>query len=326
MVKLSACYIVKNEARVLRKSMASLQEAVDEFIVVDTGSEDDTVAIAKEFGASIHFLPWEEDFSKPRNLAVDKATGDWIIFLDADEYYPDEVLPKLRLLIQSDMHNMKVGGLMAPRVDLDAEHDNSYIDESKQCRIFRRGSRYRGSIHEQLILPKGMIMLHDERLLFYHTGYSTSVVAEKLRRNLFLLEKKMKANEYTLDPMDFRYLMDCYYGLGDMEKAFAMSSKCLAYRMELAAEISYIYKIRVKSAVFAGFPQKLVLQILQEAVQYDKGYFLLLTGLYFYEQGEKEKFLPYLMAGMEVAAKASKNNPCMELLPQVRSIMAQYVQ
>lgn len=323
---ISALCMVKNEATNLPRYLQNMRDVADELVVVDTGSTDNSMVIARNAGAVVYQYPWQNDFSKARNYALQHVRGDVIIFLDADEYYPDEVLPKLRLLIQSDMHNMKVGGLMAPRVDLDTERDNAYIDESKQCRIFRRGSRYRGSIHEQLILPKGMIMLHDERLLFYHTGYSTSVVAEKLRRNLFLLEKKMKANEYTLDPMDFRYLMDCYYGLGDMEKAFAMSSKCLAYRMELAAEISYIYKIRVKSAVFAGFPQKLVLQILQEAVQYDKGYFLLLTGLYFYEQGEKEKFLPYLMAGMEVAAKASKNNPCMELLPQVRSIMAQYVQ
>ena len=323
---ISALCMVKNEATNLPRYLQNMRDVADELVVVDTGSTDNSMVIARNAGAVVYQYPWQNDFSKARNYALQHVRGDVIIFLDADEYYPAEVLPKLRLLIQSDMHNMKVGGLMAPRVDLDAERDNAYIDESKQCRIFRRGSRYRGSIHEQLILPKGMIMLHDERLLFYHTGYSTSVVAEKLRRNLFLLEKKMKANEYTLDPMDFRYLMDCYYGLGDMEKAFAMSSKCLAYRMELAAEISYIYKIRVKSAVFAGFPQKLVLQILQEAVQYDKGYFLLLTGLYFYEQGEKKKSLPYLMAGMEVAAKASKNNPCMELLQQVRSIMAQYVQ
>ena len=85
-IKISACYIVKNEERNLRTSLESLKDAVDEIIIVDTGSTDGTLDIAQNFGARIFHETWQDDFSTPRNVALDYAESDWIIFLDADEY------------------------------------------------------------------------------------------------------------------------------------------------------------------------------------------------------------------------------------------------
>lgn len=86
-MKITACYIVKNVAAELRRSIESLREYVDEIIVVDTGSSDGTEAVAEKFGAEIFNEEWADDFSKPRNIALENATGDWIIFLDGDEFY-----------------------------------------------------------------------------------------------------------------------------------------------------------------------------------------------------------------------------------------------
>ena len=86
-MKISACYIVKNEEENLAKSIESLQGCYDELIVTDTGSDDRTVEITREYGAVVYNFVWQDNFSVARNFTLDKAKGDWIIFLDADNYY-----------------------------------------------------------------------------------------------------------------------------------------------------------------------------------------------------------------------------------------------
>ncbi|MGH9426892.1 MAG: glycosyltransferase family 2 protein, partial [Terriglobia bacterium] len=83
--KLSLCMIVKNEQRWLEDCLNSVKELVDEMIIVDTGSRDNTVEIAQRFGARLFDHPWSGDFSEARNHSLGSATGDWILVLDADE-------------------------------------------------------------------------------------------------------------------------------------------------------------------------------------------------------------------------------------------------
>src|SRR5205823_1109121 len=84
-VQLSVCLIVKNEERFLAQSLKSVREIAQQIVVVDTGSTDRTVEIAKEFGAEVHSFTWCDDFSAARNVALEHATGDWVLALDADE-------------------------------------------------------------------------------------------------------------------------------------------------------------------------------------------------------------------------------------------------
>ena len=81
----SLCMIVKNERAHLARCLLSANPLVDEIIVVDTGSSDETREIARAFGARVHEIPWTNDFSKARNFSLSKASGDWILVLDADE-------------------------------------------------------------------------------------------------------------------------------------------------------------------------------------------------------------------------------------------------
>ena len=83
--KLSLCMIVKNEQRWLEDCLNSVKDLVDEMIIVDTGSQDNTVEIAHRFGAKVFDHPWNGDFSEARNHSLGYATGDWILVLDADE-------------------------------------------------------------------------------------------------------------------------------------------------------------------------------------------------------------------------------------------------
>ncbi|MFN4194353.1 MAG: glycosyltransferase [Thermosynechococcus sp.] len=82
---LTLCMIVRNEAARLPQCLASVAGVVDEAVIVDTGSEDETVAIARDWGARVYEVPWQEDFAAARNLALSYVTTEWVLVLDADE-------------------------------------------------------------------------------------------------------------------------------------------------------------------------------------------------------------------------------------------------
>ena len=94
-IRISQCMIVKNEEKNIEKALSWGKDIMWEQIVVDTGSTDRTVELAGKMGAKVFGLEWAEDFAAAKNHAIDKARGDWIVFLDADEYMADEDAKKL---------------------------------------------------------------------------------------------------------------------------------------------------------------------------------------------------------------------------------------
>lgn len=101
MTKLSACLIVKNEKDHIRDVLSSLA-GVDEIIVVDTGSQDNTVELAREFTPDVFTdYQWNDDFAEARNHALNKCTGDWVISIDADEILEPGGVAKIRALLEN---------------------------------------------------------------------------------------------------------------------------------------------------------------------------------------------------------------------------------
>ncbi|URR34980.1 glycosyltransferase [Thermosynechococcus sp. HN-54] len=82
---ITLCMIVRDEAARLPQCLASVAGVVDEAVIVDTGSQDETVAIARDWGAQVYEVPWEEDFAAARNIALKYVTTEWVLVLDADE-------------------------------------------------------------------------------------------------------------------------------------------------------------------------------------------------------------------------------------------------
>ena len=96
MPKLSLCMIVKNESANIERAVSGVRDIVDEFIIVDTGSTDDTVSKIKSLGISPRFFKWVDDFAAAKNYAKSLATGDWILFLDGDECINASDLPAIK--------------------------------------------------------------------------------------------------------------------------------------------------------------------------------------------------------------------------------------
>ena len=220
-IKISACYIVKNEAENLKTSLESLRGQVDEIILVDTGSVDDTVKVAKSFGAKIFHETWQDDFSAPRNVALGKASGDWIIFIDADEYFTPDTSKNIRTVIEK-ISSLNVNGLMIYRVNVDVNDGNKILDATYILRIFKnlRGLSYVGKIHEELRLNGkvllGLVPIPKNFLTLYHTGYSSSVNRAKAERNLKLLLTELEGDE---PQRVYGYIAQCYNGLENYVQA-----------------------------------------------------------------------------------------------------------
>lgn len=101
-MKLSLCMIVKNEAAILPKCLSSVVNVVNEIVVLDTGSQDGTPHIARQFGAEVYDFVWCNDFSIARNTALKYVTGDWVLVLDADETLTPGIVPHLKNAIASE--------------------------------------------------------------------------------------------------------------------------------------------------------------------------------------------------------------------------------
>jgi tetratricopeptide (TPR) repeat protein len=102
MTKLSLSIVVKNEEIALPKCLESVKNVVDEMIIMDTGSSDRTVEIAKEFGAKILHFDWCNDFSAARNEALNSVSGEWVLVLDADEVLAPEIVPQMQQAMEDE--------------------------------------------------------------------------------------------------------------------------------------------------------------------------------------------------------------------------------
>ena len=264
-LKISACYIVKNEEKTLPRSIDSLKAAVDEIVLIDTGSTDRTIEIANSYGAKVIKTTWQDDFSAPRNLAIDNATGDWIIFLDADEFfaYPDKVRPAIEKLSNETT-------IIIPRINIDADNNNKEINRNNDLRIFRNVEylRYRGMIHENLENITGDELSHvfsGDDLTIYHTGYSATLHEEKYRRNLRILELEIERYGYRIQ-QDMSFA-SCYTGLGDYEKALYYAKRAAENYTAIITNPEAPFVHILKAMYELKYPTEDCLKFLDETIQ-----------------------------------------------------------
>ena len=182
-MKLNLVMIVKNEERTLRKCLKAAGKLVDEIIVVDTGSTDETRKIAEELGARVETFTWVNDFSMARNYALDQSDADWNLMLDADEILRPVTREVLEKLIRERGNNW-VGALLRYNAYRDKEETRVSVETIP--RLLPRGVRYEGRIHEQ---PKTTLVCMDTPLVADHDGY---LYSDKGERNLPYLEREVE--------------------------------------------------------------------------------------------------------------------------------------
>ncbi len=253
---ISQCLIVKNEEENIEHCLGHLKSVVSEQIVVDTGSTDKTVELAEKMGAKVFHFEWINDFSAARNFAIDKAKGDWIIFLDCDEYFSDDSVPKLKRYIKMWDKNKNIDAIMCQMVNIDKNNNLIAVVNNISPRIFKnkKNMRYRNKIHEALYnsyMRGGTLTVGDagNDIVIYHMGYDKEIVNEKnkIERNISMLESSIL--ESPEDAKLHYYLSNEYFRVEKHKEAVKSAQESLKYKNESVREFYYslIYRNILRS-------------------------------------------------------------------------------
>lgn len=184
--------IVRNEEKKLGRCLDSVKGHVDEIAVVDTGSTDRTIEIAKSFGAKISQIQWPDAFDAARNASLDFVETEWVLWLDADEWLD----PGSGLALREAARNENAFAYFITRYDL---HYSDTATGNLQLRMWRHDPslRFRGIIHEHIPIEDMHKAFPDKVVLstnlgFWHDGYDPSLTREKAQRNLPLLRRAIE--------------------------------------------------------------------------------------------------------------------------------------
>jgi hypothetical protein len=181
--KVALVMIARNEAARIVRALASATSCVDELFVLDTGSKDATVALARSAGARVAHFDWCDDFAAARNAALELADADWNVIVDADEWIAEAGIELLQL--RHTAPNF-VGTLR-----VDSQFDSpigTSIAPSWLSRVLPRGVRYEGRVHEQ---PKHSLAVKRLETVLAHDGYRADALKAKAGRNADLLARAL---------------------------------------------------------------------------------------------------------------------------------------
>lgn len=192
---LSVCLIAKNEENNLRRVLDSVKPIADEIVLTDTGSTDRTIEIAQEYGAKISHFKWCDDLSAARNYNYSQAKGDWIFWIDADEWLlPESIEPVRQCLLRKDVFAFLI--LRQDLIDLDRP---DLYSEMWLPRLFRNHKDIflQGHHHEQFYPPltelaqKEGMTVEPSQIRIRHTGFAGPKRAEKYQRDVRLLDLEL---------------------------------------------------------------------------------------------------------------------------------------
>jgi glycosyltransferase involved in cell wall biosynthesis len=203
-MKISACMIVKNEENNIERCLESIVDKVDEIVLIDTGSTDRTVQLAKKYTDKIYYFEWNDNFSEARNYSISKATGDWILIIDADEELVEERDGQIKKILEKCYYK-GINTVIIDNLNF-LTFDLKNYDEFKLPRFFRNGKiKYQFKVHNQPIYDSPSVFVKD--LEIYHYGYlwSGSLKKKKINRSYPLVEDEMKVRESTKGQYYFYY-------------------------------------------------------------------------------------------------------------------------
>lgn len=227
--------IVKNESKSITRLLESVRPYVDMMLVLDTGSTDNTVELARQAGAQVFFFEWCNDFSAARNAILEQSPADWNLVLDADERLLEgaSLLSGLRAVTPEFVAQVRVQSVFG--------EGSKQFDTSWSSRLLPRGVRYQGIVHE---LPVYDLPTRRLEILIGHDGYTPENLSKKDGRNKALIEEALKANP------DDAYL---WFQLGQESQVrdqFAEAEQCFVRAMDSLTETPPWFITLVSSRIY----------------------------------------------------------------------------
>lgn len=256
--RLSLCMIVKNEEDCIGRCLDSVKDVVDEIIIVDTGSTDRTIEICNSYGADVVQFSWKDNFSDARNYGIERATGDWILWLDADEEVDKTERYKLRDSLYQDNYDLLFIHLVNYYGN---DVDSDKVLNVEHSRLFRRDKNFRfvNKIHETLnaneILktPDELERIGRIPVKVYHYGYLNRAVDEKKKyeRNIRMLKKELDEDNHS--PWIHYHIGSEYYRINKFEEAFEHVNKSIVeFILAGYTPPSMLYKLKYSILISLG--------------------------------------------------------------------------
>lgn len=242
---ISLCMIVKNEAGFLKTCLESVKSIVDEIIVVDTGSDDDTIKIAQSFGAKVIRHKWSRNFSEARNVSLKHATKDWILVLDADETISKQDLAKIKEFTEQgecDAYTLIQRNYFKDHKPVTFEvpcAGDKYVESKKYTgwfpselvRLFKnkKAFEFQGIIHE-LVEPsikekKGSI--GKSNIPIHHFRVDKSKAFDKAKRQTYLEMGEAQIKLTPENPKPYFEVGSIYYSDKDYDLAIELFEKSI---------------------------------------------------------------------------------------------------
>lgn len=284
MFPLSVCIIAKNEEAHIEECLNRLSPYGFEIVLTDTGSTDRTLAIAETYTDRIYHFDWCDDFSAARNFCMQKASHDWILSLDCDEYI--ETLDLAALSRCMEKHPDCAGRILIRSRFL--RGGQSSFEQTRVSRLANRCAfHFTGTVHEQLERRDGSPKtVYDVPVTILHVGYDETEtdLQEKSRRNIALLKNQLERE--GPDPYLYFQLGQSYRRIGDAEKAFQSFDAGLS--LEVDPGLDYV-KTMVESYGYTLLDLKRNREALGLAELYDvfatRADFIFLMGLVYMNNG-----------------------------------------
>lgn len=291
--RISLCMIARDDAEFLEECLKSVEGVVDEIVLVDTGSTDETPLIAQRYGAKVIQTEWRNDFAWARNIALQHATGDWVLILDADERLNG---PKTRqALLEGARHPQYVGYYIEILNIVDFEQPDQHFMH-RIVRFFRRlpYARWEGALHEQ-ITPS--LVQHGGRIAtlvnaqILHIGYEKTILERKnkAQRNLDILYTLLQENPNDL--FHLFNLANTYYTMGDYAQALPLLERVCKETNPCQDHMPHTWSIWVACLRHLGRPEEAI-QAAEQAIESGIDY----PGIYFEKAQAHRALQQYTLA------------------------------
>ena len=309
--KISACVIMRDSEEDIGDCLASLV-GVDEIIVVDTGSVDKSIEIAKKYTDKIFHFKWIDDFAAAKNFALSKATGEWVVFIDSDESFTPDTRDEVRHVTEDYSYIGGPDALQVRRINIDMR-GNVATEEDYSVRIFRNGNKFVGAVHEYVSHMDGSLVIGGtvprERLRINHTGYAPERMREKIERDKHIITR----TEEKGGEVNFANFYHARLALreGKWAEVIKYAKRSVEKDTKTLAAMKFEpYRFWYKAAMRLGDEDEMLAA--REAMRRDMPTMpdsYALEGVELWNRGEEDEAAPLLMKALELDEKFLSENP-----------------